>query len=263
MIPSTPVTARLACAAQPAAGDFPALREAGYGRVINLAPAGMRESLPDEQALVEASGLAYTHIPIPFQAPEPAQFAAFLEAMDAAGEEKVFLHCIANYRASAFAALYGFRRLGWERPRAEAFIARIWQPNPAWRAFLDARFDAPPSGAGTGTGLEGRVFRTRGNSPNGEVSGETRFRYHEEAGRIWGEYAGGGVDLGRLSGRRLSATEFEFSYRHVNAAGEARTGECLSVIEAQADGHLRIRERWRWTCGDHSAGESEIEEVPD
>lgn len=252
-----PVSPRLSAAAQPPADAFPALRAAGYDRVINLALAGQPGSLPGERALVEASGLAYTYIPISFEAPEPAHFAAFLEAMDADPEEKVLLHSIANYQASSFAALFGVRRLGWDRPRAEAFLAGIWRPNPVWRSFLDARFEAPRSD----TCLEGRIFRSVGNSPNGEVTGGTRFRYHEEADRIWGDYAGGGVDRGRLSGRRLSGTEFEFTYRHVNPSGEERTGECRSEIRAGADGRLRIRERWRWTCGDRSAGESEIEEV--
>jgi hypothetical protein len=70
------------------------------------------------------------------------------------------------------------------------------------------------------------------------------------------------VEQGRLSGRRVSGTELEFTYRHVNAAGEERTGECRSEIGTGAEGRLLIRERWRWTCGDGSSGESEIEEIP-
>ena len=60
--------------------------------------------------------------------------------MDSAPGAKVFLHCAANYRASSFAALYAVRRLGWDRARAESFGARVWVPNPVWRAFLDAQF---------------------------------------------------------------------------------------------------------------------------
>jgi hypothetical protein len=65
--------------------------------------------------------------------------------MDAAPGAKVFLHCVANYRASSFAALYAFHRLGWDRARAEAFLAKVWSPNPVWRAFLDERFGAAAS----------------------------------------------------------------------------------------------------------------------
>lgn len=101
---------------------------------------GQAYSLPDERGLVEAADMAYCHIPVPFEAPEPAHFAAFLAEMDSAPGAKVFLHCAANYRASSFAALYGVLRLGWERARAEAFLARVWNPNPVWRAFLDGQF---------------------------------------------------------------------------------------------------------------------------
>jgi protein tyrosine phosphatase (PTP) superfamily phosphohydrolase (DUF442 family) len=142
----TPATDRLATAGQPPADAFPSLRAAGFERVINLGLLGQAYSLPDEQALVQAAGMAYRHIPVPFEAPEPAHFAAFLAEMDSAPGAKVFLHCAANYRASAFAALYGVRRLGWGRDAAEAFLARVWQPNPVWRAFLEGQYGAEDPG---------------------------------------------------------------------------------------------------------------------
>jgi protein tyrosine phosphatase (PTP) superfamily phosphohydrolase (DUF442 family) len=256
-----PVTDRLTTAGQPPAEAFPAIRAAGFDRVINLGLLGQPYSLADEQSLVLANGMAYRHIPVPFEAPEHGQFADFLREMDSAQGEMVFLHCAANYRATAFAALYGVRRLGWERSRAEGFVTEIWQPNPAWRAFLDGLYE-PPEPSRSATHLDGRVFRPVANTPNGEVAEATRFRYHEEAGRIWGEYEGGGVLSGRLSGRRISESEFEFGYRHVNDAGEERTGECRSTLRTAPDGLIRIRERWRWTNGDCSEGESEIIESP-
>jgi protein tyrosine phosphatase (PTP) superfamily phosphohydrolase (DUF442 family) len=253
------ITDLLTTAGQPPAEAFPSLREAGFQRVINLGLLGQAYSLPDEQSLALASGLAYRHIPVQFEAPDPVQFADFLSEMDSARGEKVFLHCAANYRATAFAALYAVRRLGWERAQAETMLAKVWQPNPLWRAFLDGLFD-PPRAANH---LEGRVFRLVSNTPNGEVADATRFRYHEEAGRIWAEYQGGGVRAGRLSGRRISETQLEFGYRHVNDAGEERTGECRSTIRLAADNLLHIREKWQWTNGDCSEGESEIVESPD
>ena len=39
------------------------------------------------------------------------------------------------------------------------------------------------------------------------------------------------------------------------------TGECHSVPEILPDGRYRLREKWRWTCGDGSSGESVIEEL--
>jgi protein tyrosine phosphatase (PTP) superfamily phosphohydrolase (DUF442 family) len=144
MLPSikafTTVTDHLSTAGQPAAEAIPALRAAGFERVINLGLLDQPYSLPDERASVAAAGMAYCHIPVPFDAPAPEHFAAFLAEMDSAPGAKVFLHCAANYRASSFAAIYGVRRLGWDRDRAESFLARVWAPNQVWRAFLAAQF---------------------------------------------------------------------------------------------------------------------------
>jgi protein tyrosine phosphatase (PTP) superfamily phosphohydrolase (DUF442 family) len=257
-----PLSPDLTTAGQPMADAFPALRAAGFERVINLGLLGQPYSLPDERASVLATGMAYRHIPVSFEAPDPGLFADFLSEMDSAPGEKVFLHCAANYRATSFAALYAVRRLGWDKARAEAFLARVWQPNPVWRAFLDGLYE-PAAPAQPATHLEGRVFRPVSNTPNGEVAAATRFRYHEEAGRVWALYQGGGIRQGHLSGRRVSDTELEFGYRHVNDAGEERTGECRSAIRIEPDGRLRIREKWRWTNGDGSEGESEIAEARD
>jgi hypothetical protein len=51
-------------------------------------------------------------------------------------------------------------------------------------------------------------------------------------------------------------------YQHINSAGELMTGSCRSVPERTIDGRYRLRESWRWTCGDGSSGESVVEEVP-
>lgn len=52
-------------------------------------------------------------------------------------------------------------------------------------------------------------------------------------------------------------------YQHVNAEGELMTGICRSTPEVLADGRIRLHEKWRWTSGDLSSGESIIEEVTD
>lgn len=148
----TPVTDHLATAGQPSAEAFAALRSAGFNRVINLGLLGQPYSLANEQALVEAAGMAYRHIPVPFEAPEPAHFAAFLAEMDSAPGAKVFLHCAANYRASSFAALYAFRRLGWDRERAETFLAKVWNPSAVWRSFLDGQFGSASASSTDATG---------------------------------------------------------------------------------------------------------------
>jgi hypothetical protein len=43
--------------------------------------------------------------------------------------------------------------------------------------------------------------------------------------------------------------------------GEFMAGECHSTPEVLPDGRIRLHERWQWTTGDRSRGESVIEEV--
>ena len=105
-------------------------RLAGIGvrHVINLAMADHPEALADEARLMAGTGLAYTHIPVPFDAPEDAHFAAFTEAYERA-EGPVHVHCIANMRVSAFLYRYHREVKGMAEPEARALMERIWSPD--------------------------------------------------------------------------------------------------------------------------------------
>ena len=77
---------------------------------------------------------------------------------------------------------------------------------------------------------------------------------------------------GRLTYRELDGIGRRFDqrgdgsldirYHHVNAKDELMTGICRSVPEVLSDGRLRLHEKWQWTSGDSSSGESVVEEVP-
>ena len=71
---------------------------------------------------------------MPFEQPTDAHFAAFCAAMEALKAESVHIHCIANYRVSAF--VYRWRRdvLGIPDPRAD--LDAVWQPDAVWTAFI-------------------------------------------------------------------------------------------------------------------------------
>ena len=53
----------------------------------------------------------------------------------------------------------------------------------------------------------------------------------------------------------------EMRYQHLNKKGEFMTGKCDSKPEVLADGRIRLYEKWQWTSGDYSTGESIVEEV--
>src|SRR5690606_1680022 len=84
-----------------AASQFPAIRAAGYTQVINLAPHGAENALPDERAMVEGLGMRYVHLPVDFSNPTEEDFAAFCAAMSGmSGDERIYVHCAANMRVS-------------------------------------------------------------------------------------------------------------------------------------------------------------------
>jgi protein tyrosine phosphatase (PTP) superfamily phosphohydrolase (DUF442 family) len=73
----------------------------GVRHVVNLALETHPEALADEGAKLAGQGIAYTHIPVPFDAPGEAHFAAFRKALEE-GPRPVHVHCIMNWRVSAF-----------------------------------------------------------------------------------------------------------------------------------------------------------------
>ena len=106
-----------------------------------------------------------------------------------------------------------------------------------------------------------RVFKSVENSETGEVSGETRFFYHQKGNVVWAEYEGGEIIFGNLIAKVFDDDSLEMRYQHLNKKGEFMTGKCDSKPEVLADGRIRLYEKWQWTSGDFSKGESVIEEI--
>ena len=122
-------------AINPAALDVMAAE--GYRVLINLLPDESPHALSDEAELAHARGLAYHYIPVDFKAPRREDYEAFEAALQAAGDQKTYVHCAANMRVSAFVALYGPRHFGWDAARAAAHLSEVWQPDEVWQGFLE------------------------------------------------------------------------------------------------------------------------------
>jgi hypothetical protein len=100
-------------------------------------------------------GLEYIHIPVLWEAPTLENFQEFANVMNAHSDQKIFVHCAANKRVSAF--MYLYRQLEdslvaeskaaptrTERPcqrvdeeTAKVDLEKIWQPNEIWQNFID------------------------------------------------------------------------------------------------------------------------------
>ena len=129
---------RLATSGMPKPDDFAALRQVGYEVVINLALPTSDNALPNEGELVSAQGMTYVHIPVKFDTPQPADFERFTRVMDANADRRVFVHCAANMRVSAFVFLHRLSH-GTDRGAAENDLTKIWQPDGVWRGFVNER----------------------------------------------------------------------------------------------------------------------------
>lgn len=112
----------------------------GVRHVVNLALDTHPEALSDEAALLAAECIAYTHIPVPFDAPTLAHVAALEKAL-AVHPGPHHVHCIMNWRVTAFFYLID-RTDGVPEPEARARMAKVWNPlenenAPAvWRDLL-------------------------------------------------------------------------------------------------------------------------------
>jgi uncharacterized protein (TIGR01244 family) len=107
-------------------GDPARLAAMGAKAVINLAMPDHPEALPDAAAEMAAAGLAYTHIPVPFDAPTLEHYRAFTAALEAS-EEPAHVHCIMNWRVSAFLCRW-HREQGMAETQAKAQMHLVWDP---------------------------------------------------------------------------------------------------------------------------------------
>lgn len=107
-------------------------------------------------------------------------------------------------------------------------------------------------------GLDGRVLVGVSNTGDGDVGATTVFRYREDDGVVWADYAGGAVLRGYLVGTR-DGDRLDFRYVHLAGDGSTASGHCTSRVEALDDGRVRLHETWSWESRDGS-GHSVVEE---
>ena len=116
----------------------------GYEAMINLLPHDSEYAIADETEIVAAQGLEYIYIPVDFSAPTADDLQQFIGSLSGLSGKKVMIHCAANYRVSAFYAIYAHRQLGWSQVQARELIASIWDSSeyPAWSDFIDKQLGA-------------------------------------------------------------------------------------------------------------------------
>lgn len=113
--------------------DYKHINQYGFEHVINLIPGDQTE----ERKTVEALGLSYEQIPVDWSEPTLQNFEDFAKLMKSYGEDKIYVHCEANFRASTFVFLYRVTQLGESQATAEKDLLKIWQPSATWQGYIE------------------------------------------------------------------------------------------------------------------------------
>ena len=132
------ISDHLSTSGQIAYDQIAAIKEAGFEVVVNLAPA--RDDVNGlEGYLVVGQGMSYVHIPVSWQAPSQRDLQLFFDVMKANHDRKVYVHCFANMRVSAFVYLYRTLKEDITEAQARADLEKIWEPErlEQWAAFIE------------------------------------------------------------------------------------------------------------------------------
>ena len=127
---------RITTSGQPTEKQLVDIHALGVRHIVNLGLHTHEKALPDEAASVSRLGMTYLHIPVDFQNPIDDDFDQFCAVMEQLKGVPVHVHCIANYRVSAF--FYRYRRdvLGVGEATARAGMEQIWHPEGVWATLI-------------------------------------------------------------------------------------------------------------------------------
>ncbi len=131
------VSESLSCSGQPSESQLQKIADENFSVIINLGLNDQDYSLPNEKFSVEKLNIKYFHLPILFDNPTIQDLTLFFEKMKENENEKILVHCAANYRASVFVALHLFTVKKIQENEIENFITEVWMPDHKWQAFID------------------------------------------------------------------------------------------------------------------------------
>lgn len=130
--PSLPFTT----SGQPTESQLGSIAGEGFNVVLNLAPHGVENALKDEASIVQGLGMEYCHLPVDFKKPSEDDFSQFVDFLEIHKAEKLWIHCAANMRVSAFVYRYRCQYLGHQEGQAQVELDAIWQPLGVWKQFV-------------------------------------------------------------------------------------------------------------------------------
>ena len=125
---------------QPNNKQLISIANGGYEAVINLAPNTTIEGrIINEEGILKSNNITYIHIPVDFNNPLDEDFNKFVAALEQNKHKKIWVHCAANMRVSAFVFKYRRDVLGLSPKNIEEDLEAIWVPNKTWGSFLEKK----------------------------------------------------------------------------------------------------------------------------
>jgi len=126
----------IATSGQPSPEQFAIIAGQGYEVVINLGMPDHADALADEGSIVADLGMVYIHLPVRFDMPRPGQVKLFCNLLQTLRGRKLWVHCIMNFRVSAFMYHYLTKVEKWSPESSRSPVFEYWQPDETWQALL-------------------------------------------------------------------------------------------------------------------------------
>lgn len=140
-----PISDMLYTGGQIANEQAPLLAERGIQTVINLATP--RLDLNGQEGFhIASAGMTYVNIPVEWQHPTLDDIDQFFRVMKANEGRSVFVHCVANFRGSAFTFLYRVLVEGVSEEEARRDMESVWDPadvSEIWDELIKTALSSP------------------------------------------------------------------------------------------------------------------------
>ena len=122
---------------QPTESELFLLSKNDYNTVINLAPvSSIEKKIINEEKILRSLNINYLHIPVDFKNPKESDFKKFVKYIKLNHKQKIWIHCAANMRVSAFMYKYRKEVLKMDHDKIIKDLHVFWRPNKTWKTFL-------------------------------------------------------------------------------------------------------------------------------
>lgn len=121
---------------QPTKKQFEKIAKAGFDVVLNLAVANSEGKIENEDDIVTTLGMNYIHIPVEFLEPTHKNLQDFIDILSSLSAKRVWVHCIMNYRVSAFMYVYHKYVLRTPFNNINLEVFEEWSPDEKWQKIM-------------------------------------------------------------------------------------------------------------------------------